>query len=326
MRSATAYAERLEHLWIKELFLEFHANLDRRRISGNMASRVPGHFAFLQRIERHCDAPKDLTQTMLLNLFGSENLRRMERITAFLVERLSIPWDARLPHSHSAATITNRILLDAEEEPWSTDLRRFHASLVARDLAARTVKVYLTAAFGLLKHAEVECAEQITQTNVNGWLHRRRGHAASLGCFLSWIADEGGSDLTAHGRPKTSARRRERTVLREAEALMARLRTVEDGPEHDALLARVSALLLGSPLEDILALKPKDVAIADSGVTLSLLGREGGTLPSDLEVDFRRTILGKKDLLFAGRTKFKVRSVGTALYYINKNRNSLDNG
>lgn len=318
MRSATAYAERLEHLWVKELFLEFHTNLDTRRVPGNMARRVPGHFAFFQRIERHCDAPKDLTQTMFLNLFGAENLRSKETAVGFLVKRLSINWDERQSFAHSAETIAQKILESADDEPFGSELRRFHSSLMARNLTARTRKTYLTAAFGLMKHAGVKIVGELTQTNVNGWLHKRRGQAASLGRFLSWIENEGGPALAAQGRPKTAPRKRERIVLQKAEILMQQLENVQKNSEHSLILARACALFLGVHLENVLSLRTSDVKIEKNKVFLLISKNEILDLPSQFIPHFVRKIEENEIFIFPGRPNFKSQSVCNAFLYSKK--------
>ena len=314
-RAAAACADRLEQPWARQLFLEFHAGLDPARTPGGIVRRIPRHLAFFQTIERGRPDPASLTQACLLDLFGADGLRRMETVTVFLVGRLGLRWDEAASRNHPARVAIDRMLAQSDAEPWGADLRRFHSTLMQRGVAARTAKVYLTAATGVMRHAGVASAMHLTRTNVNGWLHFRRGHAASLGRFLSWIASEGGPRLTAHGRPKNPARKRERAVLRRAKTLVRLLDSAGSDTAFRSLLARIGALALGVPLESLLDIRSTDIDRTPDGVALHIPGIGKTMLPGWLGEQFLTAVAGRDGALFPGRTGFRPRSVDGTRYH-----------
>lgn len=315
-RVAAAHAEKLTQPWARDLFLQFHAELDPRHLPGDFARRIPQHLAIFRELDRDRSDPASLTQTCLLDMFGAEGLRRVERLTAFLVARLAIPWDEAVMRARTATDMVGRTLAVTDATRWGRDIRRFNDTLIERGVSARTVRVYVAAAAGLMRHADVDGIRHLTSRHVNGWLHWRRGHAASLGRFLSWVATEGGPRLKAHGRPGHTPRKRERILLRKARTMARLLDDATTDAAHRSTLLRIAAIALGVPLENLAALRGGDIQITPEGVGLDIINIGPCLLPAWLGNHFLRAKAGRHGPVFPGRARFRLRCVDGTRHHL----------
>ncbi|MGI4800963.1 MAG: hypothetical protein ACRYG8_44440 [Janthinobacterium lividum] len=319
MKAAHEAAADLRQAWARELLVTFHASLDYERMPGDMARRVAKAASFVATLDHALPSPDGITQATLLDLHGADGLRRQERIVAFLVARLAIPWDGHAGIAHSAREAARKALDGSGGRGWHHDLAAFSEALAAsaKPLSDRSIKAYVGAARDLLDGAKVERADQLTQRQLNAWLRHRSGRTNDVLRFLGWLGGNGGPGLSVRPRPKTTARTRERAVLQASKELLTRLTLCQDPREGRALLARAIAAVHGLRLERVLAIQQRDVEGVPERIDLRVEETSIALGPT-LSAAFSRFANDTDDLPFAGRARIAPLSAVSTNYHIHR--------
>jgi hypothetical protein len=307
---------KLTQPWVKVLFQGFYDSINIKRTRGDMARQVAVHAKFFLVMDLSCSDPSELSQERLLSLYSAKGLRSAENIVAFLVRRFEITWNAQLTIAHSAANVTRATISAAADQPWAKELEAFEKYLQSKQLSARTIRSYITAASALMWHARVRQSSDLTQRNVNGWLQLRRGRANDLLSFATWIVASGGPLLEVNGRPPTPRRKREKKVLARAKLLLARLSMCRTEPQTRALLGRSIALVYGIRLEHLLALPSEEITATVDGLQAQINGKS-----VTIEPPFTSYLLRLRDSggqIFPGRAGFKPLSVDVTRYHVRR--------
>jgi len=313
--------ELLEQPWVQSLFAGFCAWEGLRKAAGNMTARIDRYAAFFAEIDRNCETPGAVTQRQLFDVFGGEGLRRGFLAVSFLCDRLALDWDAS---ALEAMIETRRIDQQAQtwrDQPWAAGLQRYVDDLEQRGppLKRKTVRMYQTAAGGLLEMAGVESPGALTQAHLDRYLKRHPGDSANLSAFVRHLREHSGLALKLQKKGGTPLSKKDRRLVQRVQSLTMRLDTETDERRAKALLAALLAVLYQVPIKDVLAASAADVA-EQSGALVLWSGvrdvRVGGRL-ADL---FRRWIPmpygAGSGLLFAGRNSVQPLSYDTVRYHL----------
>jgi hypothetical protein len=314
----TLNAELLDRPWLRALFLDFCAWEGLRRTAITLPRRIGAYGRCFATIGEGCADPAEIGQERLLALLGAEGLRRNHLVVRFLVERLSLSWDPGIAEAVLERGRIGAVLAACAGEPWVPAIQGYHDHLWrARPLQPKTVRVYLTAASALLRHARVTELAELGQAHVTGHLRRKPGHAASLARFLSYAANATGVELTLPEKRRTDPKTREKALLHDARGLLERLDRAESLAEGRAILAVVLSRLHQVPLSTVLALRALDVATVGTTVTL---WPDGLAVPLALPLAdaFRRWASAQGGYLFPGRSSVQPLSAEAVGYHLSK--------
>lgn len=317
MRAVHAAAEDLRHPWARELLVAFHTSLDYHGIRGDMVRHVPASVAFVASLDRALSRLEEINQAVLLDLHGAEGLRRQERLVAFLVRRLNLPWDHRAGIAHSAQRVVSKTIGNSNGKGSAQDLVAFHEVLTAsvKPLSDRSMKSYISAAQGLIEAAGVDRSADLTQHHVNAWLRQRPGRTNDLGRFLFWLGETGGPALDVRPRAKTTARARERATLQTAKMLLGQLATCNSPATGRALLARAIAIVHGLPIESVLGVGASGVKQQNDRIEIRI-DDVTIVLSGELSEAFVRFVNGPKDMPFTGRSGITPGSIDGTRYHL----------
>jgi len=267
-----------------------------------MARRIDAYAACFADIDRHFAAATAIRQDTLLSLFGAEGLRRQHLVVRFLVGRLSLHWDPGRAKTFVEAGRIESVLASSDNLPWGPTLRAYRCHLEhAGTLRTKTVRLYLKAAANLLEHSGYADLPFIRQAEVDRYLRRQPGQKASLMRFLAYGAQTAGKLLAIpRGRPASTPRSRENTVLRAVRDLLDRLDQADNAAQGRALLAAAISKLYLVPLSTVLALTASDVSNSGSAVILWPNGLALRLAPP-LTNAFRRWASWQGSYLFPGK-------------------------
>ncbi|ANB01981.1 hypothetical protein ECTOBSL9_1234 [Ectothiorhodospira sp. BSL-9] len=301
--------ELLEQTWVRSLFEAFCAWEELRKEAGNMTARIDRYAVFFAEIDRHCMAPGEVTQSHLFNIFGAERLRRGFLIVSFLCERLEIEWDAGALEDMIE---TKRIRLQAQswqDRPWALDLQRFVEELQHRkgpSLKRKTIRMYQTAAGGLLETSGVNSPGELTQAGLQRYLKRHPGQAANLSAFVRYLREGSGVLLDLRYKPQASLLKKDRKLVEHVQAMVKQLEAETNELRAKALLVGLLAALYRVPAKEILTLTENDVLEDSEGFLLwpkNYELRVEGRLAKLLKRWVPSSTEGVNGFLFKGRNK-----------------------
>jgi len=123
----------------------------------------------------------------VLELLGNEGLRRAMTVVRFLVAHLSLSWSVEAAEDAAEGRRIGAVMAARDGRPWATDLRAYRRYLAEDDppLTPKTVRMYLTAATGLMEAAKVDRAVDLEERHARTYLLRRGGHRANLARFAA---------------------------------------------------------------------------------------------------------------------------------------------
>ena len=305
--------------WAASLFVQFcEARLFGERPHGAVVRQVDAVADFFAEVGRKFATEAEVSAIGLRDLFGAERLRYAEKAVAFLSERLSLAWDglAEPPDRGGAIIFEPRSSWDAIEGLAASHDAFLSARLAAGSLSVRTVRTYRRTRSNLLAFAKADRRRGPNERDVRRLLWAKPGARASLGSFLAWLKGETGINLAMPRRASRDAKSVELRLIGEVGRLMADLGSCEVGSRGRALLARVTARLLGMPLEEVLLLRRQNFA----GGAFSRLCWRGETiaLPAALSSAYQRLVGGEAVLLFGGRGKLRPSSPEGVRYHLRK--------
>ncbi len=234
----------------------FCASIDAATAPGDMARRLAGYAKFFAVLDAQCMGTHELSQQRLLDVFGTEGLRRAMRPVRFLACQLALPWDGDDGMADSDRRRVAATSAAAHGQTWAEDLAAYERHLAAgRKIAPATKRMYVASAAALLRTASVETAAELTQAHVSRYLHRYRGRRTNVMRFLSWVSGVSGADFDVGKARRTKPRKHEKETLRKAASLLARLQSPRSTREGRALLAAAISVVHGVPLNKVLALR-----------------------------------------------------------------------
>ena len=316
-RRLAAQADAVRPAWARVMYDAFREWDGLPRDQYGVALRAAAYARVFNVIGAGCAGRGQVTQGRLLELFGNEGLRRATTVVRFLVAHLSLPWDAGAAGDAAEGRRIGAVMAAHAGRPWAADLRAFRLHLAGDDppLALKTVRMYITAAAGLLGMAKVERASGLENRHIRGFLLRKVGHRANLARFAAWLPTAGGPMLQVHRKRKPNLRLLERATLRDAGRLLEALGAATDARRSRALLAAAISRLFLVPLTRVLGLTRDDVsADPDSRVALwhSTLAV---ALPLTLAASFQR-FAAEGRLVFPGRNGAQPLSVSAVRHHV----------
>jgi len=314
--------ELLEQQWVRSLFEGFCAWEGLRKAAGNMTARIDRYAVFFAEIDRNCEAPGAVTQRRLFEVFGAEGLRRGFLAISFLCDRLAIEWAASALEDMIEARRINQQAQTWRDRPWAEGLQRYVYELEQCELPPlkrKTVRMYQTAAGGLLEMAEVESLGALTQAHLDRYLKRRPGHAANLSAFVRHLRERSGVALELQKKAGTPLPKKDRTLVQRVQTLTRRLNAETDQRRGRALFAALLADLYQVPIKDVLALSAADVG-EEPGAVVLWPGARDVRVEGRLADLFRRWISmpqrGGPGFLFVGRNSVQPLSYDAVRYHL----------
>ncbi len=314
--------ELLERPWVRSLFEGFCAWEGLRKAAGNMTARIDQYAVFFAEIDGNCAAPGEVTQRRLFEIFEAEGLRRGFLAVSFLCERLALEWDASALEDMIE---TRRIDQQAQTwrgQPWAAGLQRYVDELERcgpPPLKRKTVRMYQTAAGGLLEMAGVDSLGALIQAHLDRYLKRHPGQAANLSAFIRHLRDGSGIALELRKKAGAPLSKKDRTLVQRVQSLTRLLDAETDGRRAKALLAALLAALYQVPIKDVLALSAADVTETPRAIVL-WPGVRDIRLAGRLAALFSRWIgLPQGDgsgLLFVGRNSVQPLSYDAVRYHL----------
>ena len=263
-----------------------------------------------------CAGPGEVTQDRLLEVFGNEGLRRAMTVVRYLVAHLSLSWSAAAAEDAAEGRRIGAVMTAHAGRPWAADLQAYRRHLAQEDrtLTLKTVRMYVTAAAGLMASAEVDRATDLTDRHVRGYLLRKGGQRASLARFAAWLPAIGGQVLHVHRRRVPNPRRLERATLTEARRLLEALGAATDMGRGRALLAAAISRVYLVPLARVLALARDEVAAGSDGRVTLWPATLALALPPAMAAGFRR-FADEGRLVFPGRNGVQPLSAAAVLHH-----------
>lgn len=259
-RRQAAVQPMLETPQAKQLHAEFtHWGNNTHRAS-KVATNASRYLEFIMRIDNALQRGQQLGQELLMQEFSTEELRRMGLLAQFLAEQGTLQLDSTARRQRSDLNLIQNKLQSSVGQSWGNALQGFNAAMDAqpKELNVRSRKAYLHAAISLLGDANVRRAEQLTQACVDGFIRKKPGLRASLGPFLTYLAQQHGLVLKTPRKKAISPP----SLLPQARAVRALMDALAGGISEAARLALTAALLaklLNADLEKILQLRHMDV-------------------------------------------------------------------
>lgn len=259
--------ELFEQPWVRALFLDFCASGSVRKEAGNIVARIDRYAGMFLTIQTRFRTSQEITQAGLFDAFGSEGLRRAFKVISFICKTLEIPWSMRLLEDLNERRRIEDIL-DRAPVSWRASLERFRDHHQGRGIKLLTTRYYLTAAMEFVETAAVAQPGELTSAHVTRFIRRRRGQAASLGLFLTWLGKTEGVVLKRpHVRCGDPARHEKAIVASLGKIIPAIDRTHE--PRRRAALAAAAVTALYQvPLSRVLALEGTAVIEQNGHVAL----------------------------------------------------------
>lgn len=314
--------ELLEQPWVRSLFEGFCAWDGLRKAAGNMTARIDRYAVFFAAMDRSCEAPQVVTQRRLFDIFGAEGLRRGFLAVSFLCERLALEWDAATLEDLIEARRIDQQGETWRDRPWAAGLQRYVDELERGGpprLKQKTVRMYQTAAGGLLEMAGVESPGALTQGHLDRYLKRHPGQTANLSAFVRHLRESSGVALELRKRAGTPLPRKDRTLVQRVQSLTRSLDTETNERRAKALLAVLLANLYQVPIKDVLALSTEYVMEEPEAIVL-WPGTRDVRIAGRLAELFRRWIAlsqgAGSGLLFAGRNGVQPLSYDAVRYHL----------
>jgi len=215
-RRLAAQADVVRPAWARAMYEAFQNWDGLPRNQYGVVRQAAAYVRVFAAIGAGCAGPGEVTQERLLELLGNEGLRRAMTVVRFLVAHLSLSWSATAAVDAAEGRRIGAVMAAHAGRPWEPDLQAYrrHLAQGARTLTLRTVRMYVTAAAGLMASAKVERATELTGRHARGYLLRKGGHRANLARFAAWLPTIGGQALQVHRKREPNLRRLERTTLR----------------------------------------------------------------------------------------------------------------
>ena len=309
--------------WVRDLFVAFCGWDGLRRKRGDMPKHIGAYARFFAVIDRECRETAEVTQARLVNLYGAEGLRRGFQVVSFLADRLALAWD---PDAVAAANERRRVadvMATARGQSWAGDLAAYRDHLAAgSDIAPATARMYISAAAALLRSSGVCAAANLTQRHLSRHLRRLPGRRTNLLRFLSWLSSKSAQGFDAGTARRTPRRKFERSVIRKAETLLARLSAANGSRERRALVAAVIASVHGMPLKEVLALRRISRTMG-SPIAVTRCGM-GVELAEPLATAFRGIDACARGFAFQGRNGIQSLTASAVRHHIRTSRDRRD--
>ncbi len=288
--------------WPRALFERFCEEKLVAAPRGRVAREVEKAAMFFQTLGRKIPSEDRLEARALQKAFGAESLRRFQNAVSFLTGVTK----SEITDSERRALVEQdrieRLFDEIQERPWAGDIKAYDHALRAKapDIAARSRRLYLRAAVGLLELADCLRLQDMTQADLEAFLRRRPGQRASLAPLLRWIGERHGTRLKLPQGRKKDAARREKKFLADVTQIMEDLKAARDAARAKALIATAISRLYRIPLERVLTLSASDVFINDD--ILLWPKQEAIRLEKPLADTFQRWIpVAERLLAFPGR-------------------------
>lgn len=260
-KTASKEAETIPSQWARSLFEAFISWINNGHRRGDLAARTHIYADFFRTLDTKLDGPASIDQRALLEIFGSDGLRRQHLATGFIVETLALVWTPTITEDITERRRMAIAAASTATQPWANDFDAYSRFLDASEIRTVTKRQYLTAASHLLKSAKVDGVAMLSQLHLRRHLRRKPGQAASLTRFVSWAADKNGQAFALPPRRISKPRAAERRLIQQAAALIRKLENTGTPRRRRAILAATISTLYNIPLSKVLALRTEDLQI-----------------------------------------------------------------
>ena len=261
-----------------------------------------------------------LTQDDILDMLGSAEARRARRLIDHLIAAGQLIWDT----DAEAHWIERRRVRELRERAVASgrgalieDYLRYLQD-PNRPRSPRTIRMYLSAALGLMEHAGVTQAEEVTEDGLRSFMHQRRGQHANLMTFRTYVSQVTGQPLTLPGQVrKRSWKMRDRSLLGREKRMRRRMDGITTSAERRALAAVLISNRFGVALKDVLVLGRDDVTIDGDEVTVTVtVAGETLPLPNWLGAVLRKDIEAVGMWAFPGRGGMRPITPSSVWYHV----------
>lgn len=317
IRVADVLGASLESVWCRELFdkfveYEMARGVDPKALARRLKKRLP---PFTQLAGLYTDR-EDVEASELLTLFPAKEVRRHESVFRFLRQAgFNIPTQedqrAATELARAAQTIESTERPDHRRLLQNFRNTRYGESSKA---TAKTIRVALTAACGLLAVAEDTCP---TQAELESYLKDVPGQRAAVAAFVGY--------LKSRGEPLTlpaGTRRGVRATNSSLRACFAMQTHTADYAQLRAAIAGVIVGLVGVPLSAVVAL-PVSALRAENGTWILVLDGDDAVLDPSLHPGLERYLMLREqwkmsDYLFPGRNPYQHVDVASITHHFER--------
>jgi len=274
--------------WLAELFRAYCTSGIFSLEAEIADERIARAAAACHRIAPHVTDPPDLALETVYAALGGYAFRRVEPMIAYWATIGALEWDQAQLRTLIERDRIAAILTTYGNGPHGPVLHRFRDHLAIRDRKPITQRIALTAAATLLAALGDAPIADLGQRHVADALRARPRDRTSLQSFLSFLASDGGPELTI-AKPRLDPAAQAKRLQADIRQCRKRLHVTGDVVEARALIAVLIARMFTLPLSRVLSLKRFEVAISPMAVTLWKDG-EGLTLDEPLARAFREWI------------------------------------
>jgi len=319
-RKADALAKLLLAGETRRLLEEYVGWVIERGSVRNAIASLSSAVEVLGRIESADDSSGVLTSDSVERVMTTEQVRRSGVFAQFLAEKSLLVRSATERAVASDLRRANNVLGEVKNQPWNEFIQSYASDLNApnRKLSARSQRMYLRAAVGLLVHSEVRDVRELADGHIRSYLRSKPGHRASLFSLVSYMKEKYDHQLTI---PPAKQKRAPsiRLVTEEVRHLSDGARSAKTIGARRAYVAKLISVLFGVPLEHVLSLDQTSLSRSPDGTRLQIKGQW-----MDLEAPIDELLLevaGESAKLFPGRLVTDSLSVSGVMYHIQQ----LDN-
>lgn len=232
--------------WVRELYAGFSEWLVAERPSDRrLLSVFARHFGLFEAVDAGCHSLTDVTSDFLLDRFGVAGLRAHALPMRYLSKCYGIVMDGTVKADHVEQQRIRKILEENRVEPWGDVLRRYSEWMVAKGVAVRTRRLYLSAADRFCRTETVEATGGYTSDQIRHFLKRHPGHRANLFKWNAFGREVLGCDA---GIPPARRHGRSPTTVRELGKLLRKVEAAGADQAPVKLLERVIAKAFGYSL------------------------------------------------------------------------------
>lgn len=264
IREADLHSLTLDHVWARELLVEFAIWLHGR--SGqqpNCFKLFTSHESFFERIDAEFASLNDINEASLLERLGVTLLRKHLLVSSFLQERLQISIRSEAKEESAEKTRIKEKLIKNTRESWAPLLTGYESWLSNEKVAVRTKRLYLRAAENFCQTAKLKSDVPWKINAVADFLKNNPGSRASLFRFVSYCRAILKWNVEIPSRPRSNSS----SLPKKFKSLLKTINAKGLDEVDQGILSRMLALAFGYQHQKFVA-QPWQLMIIENAYTL----------------------------------------------------------
>ncbi|MBC3862436.1 hypothetical protein H8K32_10030 [Undibacterium jejuense] len=298
----------------------------RQKHIGPISKRFSEYAQFFTRLNETVE--DSINDALIKEKFTAEELRRYGYLTKFLAEEGYLTTSSLLREEWSEERRIEATLEKCADKSWGDQIGKFYLWLQKKNekqLANRTIRLYIHAACSLMEHANVTCVENLRLQHLNAYLRKCPGQRASLHAFVSFVQVKFKVPLKLTGSRKKPV---DKLYALDIAELLEMSSTDLPFKEFQAVLVKLLSILFGVPLKQVLSIGKNDLSLLPHSQKIRLnenwLDLDSRLLPIISKFLLMKVSLSNNEMrLFPGRGAIDFLSISSLNYRLSKARKSI---